>query len=176
MLYLYTRGIENNWNWYYALLLQNNFYGTQTMLRKRKRRRRKGKKSSWNELRENRPIVFCGHPVRNGWLRLANATDRYVIIFASYRIRCWLNGYVRRVPFHPFHRRTYTALLYRVIVTRASNFRDLLNSILLNDDSPSFSLSLSLSSVRDNPITRSENIFPWSEDTFSNPSLSKNSS
>ena len=114
--------------------------------RKRKRRRRRrGKKSPWNELRENRPIVFCGHPVRNGWLRLANATDRYVIIFASYRIRCWLNGYVRRVPFHPFHRRTYTALLYRVIVTRASNFRDLLNSIPPNDDSPQFLFSLSLS-------------------------------
>lgn len=125
--------------------------------RKRKRRRRRGKKSRWNELRENGPIVFCGHPVRNGWLRLANATDRYVIIFASYRIRCWLNGYVRRVPFHPFHRRTYTALLYRVIVTRASNFTDLLNSIppmMIR-----LSLSLSLLCTRD-PITRSENILP----------------
>ena len=108
---------------------------------KRRNETKGGEINRGNKVRENRRIVFCGHPVRNGWLRPANATDRYVIIFASYRIRCWLNGYVRRtISSEPFHRRTYAAHLYRVILTRASNFTNLFNSI-----SPMLHLSLTLS-------------------------------
>lgn len=53
------------------------------------------------------------------------------------------------VFFEPFHRRTYAALLYRVIVTRASNFKDLLNSIRRRFASALFFYSLYYHLIRE---------------------------
>ena len=130
-----------------CFIIANNFSGTRTTLEEG----RQDRKKRWRGASCARIDRYFSVDTRYETDDCASRTQQIATLLFSpvIELDVGLTATYNTVFFEQFHRRIYAALLYRVIVTRASNFKDLLNSIRRRFASALFLFSVLASDKRE---------------------------